>query len=119
MLEIGKLDIRGFLRKNTKNANSYGQFILDSQTLEPIWLRKVVKKGVLSNDADSLHNSKEVEFIIRFRTDIKLNDVISVPRFRSNQSGDQREYNIVDIEEIGRGQGLKLKTVLSSSRTQS
>jgi head-tail adaptor len=119
MLNIGKLDIRGSLKKNTMAVNAYGQFVQESQTEEPIWLRKVIKKGYLGNDVDSLHNTKEAEFIIRFRTDIKLNDVISIPRFRSNASGDDREYSITDIEEIGRGEGLKIKTILNTSRNKS
>ncbi len=119
MIEIGKLDIRGFLRQNSMTANSYGQFTVDSQTVVPIWLRKIHKKGMMNNDADSLHNVKDIDFIIRYRTDIKLNDIISVPRFRNNASGDQREFTIVDIEEIGRGQALKLKTTLNTSRNKS
>jgi head-tail adaptor len=119
MLNIGKLNTLAVIKRYAQAADSYGQMATGSlDSTQTIYVRKIQRKGSLENDADSLHGRKEEEFIARYNENIRLNDQLEVVRYRSNKNL-PKVYEITDVEEIGRGVGIKIRATLLVDRSSS
>lgn len=119
MLNIGKLDTLAYIKRYTLSTNSYGETAVgELDSTQTIYVRKIQRKGTLENEVDSLHGKKEEEFIARYNENIRLNDQLCVVRYRNNKNL-QKIYQITDVEEIGRGVGIKIRATLLIDRSSS
>lgn len=102
-MNIGKLDRYITLQSVSTSVDSYGQPVESFSTLANVWAKIEYKSEVEKFENEQLRAVSNINFIIRYRTDITEQMRIS---YNSNT------YQITGIAEIGRGEGLKLQTKL-------
>jgi SPP1 family predicted phage head-tail adaptor len=84
-------------------VDAYGQPVESFSTLASVWAKIEYKSEVEKFENEQLRAVSSIDFTIRYRTDITEQMRISY---------DSNTYQITGIAEIGRGEGLKLKTKL-------
>lgn len=95
----GKLDRRIELLKRRTAQNATGEFEETFDMGITVWAQVVTSRGRDYFAAAQVHNEETTIFRIRFRTDIDTKD-------RIGYGGSQ--YNIVNLAEIGRREGLEI-----------
>ena len=102
-MNIGRLDRYIILQSVSTSVDAYGQPVESFSTLASVWAKIEYKSEVEKFENEQLRAVSSIDFTIRYRTDITEQMRISY---------DSNIYQIIGISEIGRGEGLKLKTNL-------
>lgn len=102
-MNIGRLDRYITLQSVSTSVDSYGQPIESFSTLANVWAKIEYASEVEKFENEQLKAVSSINFTIRYRTDVTEQMQISY---------DSNTYEITGIAEIGRGEGLKLKTKL-------
>ena len=102
-MNIGRLDRYITLQSVSTSVDAYGQPVESFSTLASVWAKIEYKSEVEKFENEKLRSVSSIDFTIRYRTDITEQMRISY---------DSNTYQITGIAEIGRGEGLKLKTKL-------
>ena len=102
-MNIGKLDRYITLQSVSTSVDAYGQPVESFSTLASVWAKIEYKSEVEKFENEQLRAVSSIDFTIRYRTDITEQMRISY---------DSNTYQITGIAEIGRGEGLNLKTKL-------
>ena len=102
-MNIGRLDRYIVIQSVSTAVDSFGQAIETFGTLASVWAKIEYKSEVEKFENEQLKAVSSIDFTIRYRTDITEMMRISY---------DSNIYQIIGISEIGRGEGLKLKTKL-------
>jgi len=106
MLNIGALSQRGQLLTVSYTTLTDGY---RKKTLTPtvdFFYKKVNKRTLVEDKSQSIVGQSEIELIVRYSEDIKLNSILNL--YEYNNRGAQQYWKITSIEEIGRAQGLKI-----------
>lgn len=107
MLNIGRLNILATIQVPTITVDAYGQQVKSMASGDSIWVRKVVNKTNKDIESNAVLGTKDIHLICRYNTSIKLNYEIKLNE-RNGYGGTDVTYTITGIEELGRGEGLKL-----------
>ncbi len=101
------MDRRITIQRATLSANPYGERAETWGTLATVWAEVQYKVGGREAvQSDQLYSRQPVHFIIRYSSDVS-----SVrPSDRVSYNGDI--YEIEGVQEIGRGEGLRIVTSL-------
>ena len=102
-MNIGKLDRYITLQSVSTSVDAYGQPVELFSTLANVWAKIEYKSEVEKFENEQLRAVSSIDFTIRYRTDVTQQMRISY---------NSETYQIIGISEIGRGEGLKLKTKL-------
>jgi len=102
-MNIGKLDRYITLQSVSTSVDAYGQPVESFSTLANVWAKIEYKSEVEKFENEQLRAVSSIDFTIRYRTDVTQQMRISY---------NSETYQIIGISEIGRGEGLKLKTKL-------
>ena len=102
-MNIGRLDRYITIKTVSTSVDAYGQPIESFSTLANVWAKIEYKSEVEKFENEQLKAVSTIDFTIRYRTDIT--EMMKI-EYNSNA------YQITGIAEIGRGEGLKLKTNL-------
>ena len=102
-MNIGRLDRFIIIQSVSTAVDSFGQAIETFGTLDSVWAKIEYKSEVEKFENEQLKAVSSIDFTIRYRTEITEMMRISY---------DSNIYQIIGIAEIGRGEGLKLKTKL-------
>lgn len=98
-MRSGKLDRRVVLMRTTLTANEFGENVPVLVDVARVWASIVPEKGAEKNAADQTTAKQPTTFEIRFRSDV-------APTWAVQYRG--RVYDIEDVAEIGRREGLRL-----------
>lgn len=98
----GDLDRRVLLQYDAGGRDSYGQVVEDWRDVGQVWAKvRWLSGGETFNEGGAQRVARQmVEFTIRFRPNLH-------PRLRV--VWETRVYDIVDVAEIGRREGLTLR----------
>lgn len=100
-MRSGKLDRRVVLRRRVLTPNQFGENVETFVDVARVWAGVVPEKGSEKPAADQTTNEQPTRFEIRFRDDVASTWSI---QYRG------RVYDIKDVSEIGRREGLLLTT---------
>lgn len=92
-MRAGKLDRRITIRRATTAANDFGEEIETWADVATVWAQQRPNRGGERFAAQQMVGTKVLTFQIRYRSDVTNRD-------RVVYNG--REYNILDVREIGR-----------------
>jgi SPP1 family predicted phage head-tail adaptor len=106
-MRFGTMDRRITIQRATLSANAYGERAETWGTLATVWAEVQYKVGGgESLQSDQVFSEQRVHFIIRYSSDVS-----SVkPSDRVSYNGSS--YQIEGVQEIGRGEGLRIVTTL-------
>jgi SPP1 family predicted phage head-tail adaptor len=96
-----RLDRRITIEQQTETIDGYGQRVKTWSVLTTCWASVVLNIGRQTVASQNIVTERTVDFKIRYRTDLNLN-----MRIIYNDT----YYNIEDINELGREDGLMIKT---------
>jgi SPP1 family predicted phage head-tail adaptor len=96
-----RLDRRITIEQQTETIDGYGQRVKTWSVLNTCWASVVLNIGRQIVASQNIVTERTVDFKIRYRTDLNLN-----MRIIYNDT----YYNIEDINELGREDGLMIKT---------
>lgn len=99
-MRAGKLDRRITLRKPTKAQDSYGEPLVTYADEATVWAEVKPISGGENYEGDQRSSKQRVEVVIRYRPGIEANSWLFVY--------DGETYEIEDVQEMGRREGLKL-----------
>ena len=92
-MRAGKLDRRITIRRYTTTRNDFGEDIRAWSDVATVWAQQRPNRGAERFAAQQIVGSRVLTFHIRYRADLTTADRIYY---------NDREYNIVDVREIGR-----------------
>lgn len=101
-MRAGRLDRRITLERNTPTQNSSGEEIEAWSVLATVWAETRPMRGAETFNAQQFLGKTPMTFRIRWSTRVKVLNVEDRIVF------DGRQYNILDIREIGRREGLEI-----------
>ena len=99
-MRTGELDRRITLRRPTKAQDSYGEPLITYADEATVWAKVTPIAGGESYEGDQRTNKQRVEVLIRYRAGMEANAWLFVY--------DGETYEIEDVQEVGRREGLKL-----------
>lgn len=103
-MKSGKLDRRVVLMRPTTTSNGFGEPVEEFVDAARVWASIArPNPGGEVFQADQNSNEQPTTFEIRFRDDLQIS-----AKWRLQYRG--RTYDIVNVEEIGRRDGLRLTT---------
>lgn len=101
------MDRRIGIQRATLTANAYGERAETWATLATVWAEVQYKVGGgESVQSDQVFSEQRVHFIIRYSSDVS--DIRPSDRIKYNGNN----YQIEGVQEIGRGEGLRIVTTL-------
>jgi SPP1 family predicted phage head-tail adaptor len=93
--QVGELDRRITIQTFSETTDTFGQGVKSFSTLAQVWANVVEKVGREGEDGDMIASTKNVEFIIRYRTDVNEEMRISynsnIYKIQAIQSADARK----------------------------
>ena len=99
------MDRRIGIQRATLTANAYGERAETWATLATVWAEVQYKVGGgESVQSDQVFSEQRVHFIIRYSSDVS--DIRPSDRIKYNGNN----YQIEGVQEIGRGEGLRIVT---------
>lgn len=96
-----RLDRRIVIEQQSETIDGFGQRVKTWSTLTTCWASVKLNIGREAVASQNIVTERTVDFKIRYRTDLNLNMRIIY---------DSNYYNIEDINELGREDGLMIKT---------
>lgn len=99
----GKLDRRIIIQQKTESTDSYGQRTLTWATYSTVWANTMEMLGKEDDDSNNRSTKREVQFRIRYNSNF-TNEMRVI--------WESEYYKIEDIKELGRRDGMILKTML-------
>lgn len=106
-MRFGAMDTRITIQRATLAVNAYGERAETWGTLATVWAEVQYKVGGGENiESDQVFSEQRVHFIIRYSSDV------SGVRPSDRISYNSNTYQIEGVQEIGRGEGLRLITTL-------
>jgi len=99
----GKLDRRIIIQQKTENTDSYGQRTLTWGTYSTVWANTMEMLGKEDDDSNNRSTKREVQFRVRYNSNF-TNEMRVI--------WESEYYKIEDIKELGRRDGMILKTML-------
>ena len=106
-MNIGALDRRIVVEKNTSTANDYGELVSGWAVFCTVWAaidrKPYAREG---NSGEQIISFQSVTFNIRYSSTTKLIE----PSYRILYSG--KYYNILGVQEVGRQEQLRVVTEL-------
>lgn len=101
-MRAGSLDRRLTILRRTLARNDYGEQVEEYDTLDTVWASKLDTTGRELFAAKGTIGENSTRFRIRYRSDLVLTDRLSY---------NDTEYDITQISELGRKDGLELVAV--------
>ena len=101
-MRAGSLDRRLTILRRTLARNAYGEQVEEFETLDTVWAAKLDTTGRELFTAKGTIGENSTRFRIRYRSDLYLTDRLSY---------NGTEYDITQIAELGRKDGLELVAV--------
>lgn len=99
MINAGELDKRITIRRPTKTVNNFGEEVVAYIDVTTVWGKLKFLRGGERYAAKQINASIEAEFIMRYRPDVTVEDVLVC---------DGKEYDIAAILPIGKNEGLQI-----------
>ena len=100
MIKSGELDKRLTIRRATKTINTVGEEVETFVDVATVWGKVKYLRGSERYAAKQVIANMELEFIIRFRPDVTVKDLIRY---------DGTDYDLYEILPIGKKEGLQIK----------
>ena len=110
MLNIGSLYQQGVLFTVAYVLQPNGQQLEVVTEGPQFQYRKVDTKNTTKESAAMVHGVNNIEIIVRYNPDFRMNGRIKLYEF-SNNSAPALIYEITGVVEIGRAEGLRIKAV--------
>jgi SPP1 family predicted phage head-tail adaptor len=98
-MQAGRLDRRVVILRRTLSRDDYGEQVETFDPLETVWAQKLDVTGRELFSAQRPIGEGTTRFRVRWRNDLTITDRLSY---------DSSEYDIVQITELGRQDGLEL-----------
>jgi len=102
MIRAGKLDRRISILERNVSQNATGEEIIVWNPIATVWAEKVEAKGAERFAATQFIGHAVKTF--RFRWSSQVEDVSTLHRI----SFDGREFDVTDVREVGRRQGIEV-----------
>lgn len=103
-MRIGRMDRRVSIEQATE-SNTKGSVSLSWAELDEVWAAVIEREGAESHDDDQVVARRTLTFRIRYRSDVTEKMRVKYP------TGGSVTYDIREVRELGRREGLDLVAV--------